>query len=602
MVDIVADIVTLRLTEPTTAQQLVYVTEYLAGSVTGGGFFQYDSLDTTSLDDGGIVIVTTGNYRWKRVINTYIDITHFGAVSNTISGYSAFDNRNAIQSAINWANSIYQQNGNIQNIVIPLGIYILSSTNATMGDGTIYGAWSLQMLSGVRLTGFGTLKVVNSSYGTGAFYRVIGSDNLTTNLLNDVEIDGITIDGNVSNQIASNQCNNILLECNSNITINNIYSLNANGNAIMLRGSTSNPATNLIISNCTAINVTDIGLQISQFNGIKIVNNYVANCTNNGIDIYGDTGSGSAISNGVNFIISNNTITNCLNGVFPETCAYGVVEGNIITNMTTGSGIHVNRINNQPQKINIKNNIIKTCQYGITVSGVTGGISITDNQLEGISSGYLWLLSSAYVFFRYNTIKINSGDAYTAVIYLSGTTISFSDISSNILIDEKSLTEAELTLIASGTTVSSTGIANWKVIRGAFSSTGIENFASTTAAVTLIGQTTAGTATYTSQTIRYTRIGNLVLYNLSLTWTGHTGTGPMSISGLPYTVDTLAMQPDGLGILSTAIATAGVNTFATGRGNSQLLDLRRKGDGGVLSYPVVTASGSLSFTGSYYAV
>jgi len=51
---------------------------------------------------------------------------------------------------------------------------------------------------------------------------------------------------------------------------------------------------------------------------------------------------------------------------------------------------------------------------------------------------------------------------------------------------------------------------------------------------TVVGSTTAGTATYTNQTGRYTKIGNRVVISIALDYSLHTGTGDMRISGLPY--------------------------------------------------------------------
>jgi hypothetical protein len=51
----------------------------------------------------------------------------------------------------------------------------------------------------------------------------------------------------------------------------------------------------------------------------------------------------------------------------------------------------------------------------------------------------------------------------------------------------------------------------------------------------IIGTTTAGTGTYTSQVGRYTKVGNLVTFFIAITWTAHTGTGNMQIPGLPFT-------------------------------------------------------------------
>jgi hypothetical protein len=51
----------------------------------------------------------------------------------------------------------------------------------------------------------------------------------------------------------------------------------------------------------------------------------------------------------------------------------------------------------------------------------------------------------------------------------------------------------------------------------------------------VVGSSTPGTGTYTTQVGRYTKIGNRVFFNLNLNWSAHTGSGDMSISGLPFT-------------------------------------------------------------------
>ncbi|TPL40167.1 hypothetical protein [Mesorhizobium sp. B2-4-6] len=51
----------------------------------------------------------------------------------------------------------------------------------------------------------------------------------------------------------------------------------------------------------------------------------------------------------------------------------------------------------------------------------------------------------------------------------------------------------------------------------------------------LIGQTTAGTGTYTTQSGVYTKIGNVVTFAVTLIWSAHSGTGGMQITGLPFT-------------------------------------------------------------------
>ena len=49
------------------------------------------------------------------------------------------------------------------------------------------------------------------------------------------------------------------------------------------------------------------------------------------------------------------------------------------------------------------------------------------------------------------------------------------------------------------------------------------------------GTSTAGSATYTDRIGKYTKIGNTVTVMCSLGWSAHTGTGDITVSGLPFT-------------------------------------------------------------------
>ena len=53
---------------------------------------------------------------------------------------------------------------------------------------------------------------------------------------------------------------------------------------------------------------------------------------------------------------------------------------------------------------------------------------------------------------------------------------------------------------------------------------------------TIIGSSSAGTGTYTLQEGHYTRIGRQVTVTCAITWTAHTGTGVLRVSGLPFTI------------------------------------------------------------------
>jgi hypothetical protein len=51
---------------------------------------------------------------------------------------------------------------------------------------------------------------------------------------------------------------------------------------------------------------------------------------------------------------------------------------------------------------------------------------------------------------------------------------------------------------------------------------------------TVEGSTSAGTGTYAGQLGRYTKIGNIVHFSAWINVSGHTGTGDMRITGLPF--------------------------------------------------------------------
>lgn len=50
----------------------------------------------------------------------------------------------------------------------------------------------------------------------------------------------------------------------------------------------------------------------------------------------------------------------------------------------------------------------------------------------------------------------------------------------------------------------------------------------------LSGTTVAGSGTYTSRAGYYTKIGNRVLFQLSIVCSAHTGTGSMVLTGMPF--------------------------------------------------------------------
>lgn len=120
---------------------------------------------------------------------------------------------------------------------------------------------------------------------------------------------------------------------------------------------------------------------------------------------------------------------------------------------------------------------------------------------------------------------------------------------------------------------------------------------------TVIGTTTAGTATYTVQQGLYTKIGNVVYYSIYLSWTGGTGTGNLAVGNLPFqsAIQTNYMQGNvqagsGLTVSANKIAAAQVNP------NTTIMRIVELGTGtaafGSVAYDAEAAMG---ITGFYFA-
>ena len=115
------------------------------------------------------------------------------------------------------------------------------------------------------------------------------------------------------------------------------------------------------------------------------------------------------------------------------------------------------------------------------------------------------------------------------------------------------------------------------------------------------GSTTAGTATYATQTGQYTKIGNRVFFNLRIIYTGGTGTGNLRVGGLPFTsssamagavTNVIAENITGTA-LYVFVGSVGVNTTYVG------IDQLPAGGGSAIA-TAYDAAGDISIAGQYF--
>lgn len=104
---------------------VLYLEGYYALADGGEGMFVYNSGDTTSLDNGGTIIVDAANRRWYRDYTGDVSVRWFGAKADGVS-----DDHTAIQTALNTTPGVY----------VPSGNYLIKSTlNIGKGGQNLYG-------------------------------------------------------------------------------------------------------------------------------------------------------------------------------------------------------------------------------------------------------------------------------------------------------------------------------------------------------------------------------------------------------------------------------------------------------------------------------
>jgi hypothetical protein len=175
-------------------------------------------------------------------------------------------------------------------------------------------------------------------------------------------------------------------------------------------------------------------------------------------------------------------------------------------------------------------------------------------------------------------------------------------------------TSGILRLQAQGTTVLNAELGKALALQGATSTTGcgiafpatqvtstdantLDDYEEGTFTPTVIGSSSAGTATYSIQSGSYTKIGNTVNFWLKLSWTGGTGTGILQVSSLPFTpVVTNLPVMNVIAINITLIASNIPSSFMTG---TVIQIIQTPAGGGSDSTVSYDAAGSLYITGTY---
>lgn len=143
-----------------------------------------------------------------------------------------------------------------------------------------------------------------------------------------------------------------------------------------------------------------------------------------------------------------------------------------------------------------------------------------------------------------------------------------------------------------------TGSIQFSNNSGDTSSTAINYFKKGTISPTVFGETSAGTATYTVQGGWYQRVGDVVSFSVTLSWSAHTGTGNLAVSGLPFPSDGSPLNRACFSIYTSGLSGVTGNLAAiVGEGTQNILISQI--NNGVQSRVAIPANGNLTITGSH---
>jgi hypothetical protein len=130
----------------------------------------------------------------------------------------------------------------------------------------------------------------------------------------------------------------------------------------------------------------------------------------------------------------------------------------------------------------------------------------------------------------------------------------------------------------------------------------LDDYAEGTFTPTIIGLTTAGTATYANQNARYTKIGRQVFVEMFINWSAGSGTGDFAISGLPFTVSNTPVTYPAANISRTnAFAWTAGNVLSANfePGTNRILFYQVPVGGGTVTPVAYDAAGYVMVSGTY---
>lgn len=250
-----------------------------------------------------------------------------------------------------------------------------------------------------------------------------------------------------------------------------------------------------------------------------------------------------------------------------------------------------------------------TTAFTLNYEAVTGSIRVAVDNVLQPADGSSYTVDGFTL--NFDTAPA-SGTNNITVLFL-GTVRNISSVSDGAIINAKlqsgSFTNiTDVGTLASGLTLSDNILfdtASKGIYLGVTSATAsnlLDDYEEGTFTPTIEGSSTAGTATYSSQVGKYTKIGNAVTIQIQLNYSGGTGSGTaMYIKGLPFTSSSAVIQSLAIAYTSNISIPASRFVRANIGTNSDFIRLFTDEVGGGASNDLAyDAAGEIAVGGTYF--
>jgi hypothetical protein len=516
-----------------------------------------------SSGNGAAAVARTLANRFADVVN----VKDFGAVGDGVA-----DDTTAIQAGINYLESL---NGGI--LYFPQGTYRITSTLTSdnhgvmlkgEGEGNYYGSISSVTLTTpattIKYEGFGTA-AIHFTCTAGAYKKVGGG------------VESIFINCGSGTGSATY---GILVTSRDKLTVRNVTIFNATAAAVRTEcfpGLLFSALSGYDVQNCLFENVS------SAIEGV--------NTTAKGLQLTGGQGNSGVGQGNTSFNTFINTrwgsgstepaveIGNTDNNTFVALRANG---GGVESPITVGAieflsleqtGTGAARFNNIYGCEAVGGVIARAATDGTTSSfnnNIYGYNISNGGQAPVIQSGSGGSDDASLTCFYYD----RSYMPLDLAMPLNGV-LNF-DNTSNSITDARTVLYSRLSIYEQGNLASGT--------------------------VKIEGTTSAGTATYSIAAGSYTLVGRMVFVQITITWTGHTGTGDIRITGLPFSVLNASNRLVGLNVIASNLAyTAGNYLVASPESNTKSMLLLQVSPAAAASGVPIDAAATLYISGVYQA-